>query len=504
MQNPATAASSVLPTQTASAQGAVQPSSGEATRTLDFSQTLSNSLSGDSSRARPGTSSGAQQTLQGAPAAVTGAKAVLPGVGLPPGGLSTQIDFSASRTAAAAVAPGVSAKGTAEKPGFKAKDSAPGRQASAPPSHAGANLALSLIGTPLVPPPPPVAIGLRSAAGVARESASALVAVTAKETQGELAATAAQAQSLASASSEPLLPSSAAGPGAAAVPGAIATGNEAAGGSAGAALSVGTQQMHQQASGAVPIAAVQNAGAPKNPVNGAESGGANAPSPAAATQTLADSQGSANQSSEQSSGRATPTLARLAESAAAFAVPPMPAQAQSSALQAESKPPEQSAAANLPGGSPAAPLEPGVPQISSASMLQSLHGSEMRVGLHSPEFGSISIATTLSPGNVAAQITLDHSALSRALAVHLPGIEEKLGSALGVTAKVEMQSGGPAAQSGSSSGQAGSGGGAQTSHQQVNPFLPGSAQAARESPPGSAIPSSIAPTVSSQRLSIQA
>ncbi len=79
--------------------------------------------------------------------------------------------------------------------------------------------------------------------------------------------------------------------------------------------------------------------------------------------------------------------------------------------------------------------------INTARVLQSMNGTEMRVGMHSQEFGSISIATSVTPGGVAAQIALDHGALSRALASHLPSIEDKLGSALGVPARVELRDG---------------------------------------------------------------
>lgn len=92
----------------------------------------------------------------------------------------------------------------------------------------------------------------------------------------------------------------------------------------------------------------------------------------------------------------------------------------------------------VPGASQGAEPQP----INTARVLQSMNGTEMRVGIHSQEFGSISIATSVSPGGVAAQIALDHGALSRALATHLPGIEDRLGSALGVSARVEVRDGG--------------------------------------------------------------
>ncbi len=96
--------------------------------------------------------------------------------------------------------------------------------------------------------------------------------------------------------------------------------------------------------------------------------------------------------------------------------------------------------------------------INTAQVLGRMNGTEMRVGMRSEEFGSISIQTSVSPGNVVAQIALDHSALGRALAVHLPAMEEKLGTALGVTARVELRD--TALQSsmqGSNSGAAGNG-----------------------------------------------
>jgi hypothetical protein len=77
--------------------------------------------------------------------------------------------------------------------------------------------------------------------------------------------------------------------------------------------------------------------------------------------------------------------------------------------------------------------------LNSAQLIQSVHGSEMRLGMNSAEFGNISINTTLSHQTLSAQISMDHSALGNALAMHLPAIEEKLGSAYGLQAKVELR-----------------------------------------------------------------
>ncbi len=118
-------------------------------------------------------------------------------------------------------------------------------------------------------------------------------------------------------------------------------------------------------------------------------------------------------------------------------------------------PTSQSGAMHLPDSNAA---NPALPQINTARVLGSMAGTELRVGMHSQEFGSVSIATSVSPGGVAAQIALDHAELGKALAAHLPGIEEKLGHALGVQARVEVLGTGTGVGSGGSAPREGSGG----------------------------------------------
>ena len=78
--------------------------------------------------------------------------------------------------------------------------------------------------------------------------------------------------------------------------------------------------------------------------------------------------------------------------------------------------------------------------MNTARVLQSMQGAEMRVGMHSAEFGSISIATSVSAGGgLAAQIAVDHNGLSQAITAHLPGMEQRLEGALGVNARVEVR-----------------------------------------------------------------
>jgi hypothetical protein len=82
------------------------------------------------------------------------------------------------------------------------------------------------------------------------------------------------------------------------------------------------------------------------------------------------------------------------------------------------------------------------PTLSGARLIQSIHQSEMKLGMNSAEFGNISISTSVTHQALSAQISLDHSELGRALAAHLPAMEEKLSNAYGLQAKVEVNDGG--------------------------------------------------------------
>ena len=93
--------------------------------------------------------------------------------------------------------------------------------------------------------------------------------------------------------------------------------------------------------------------------------------------------------------------------------------------------------------------------IHVARVLESVHGSEMRVGMRTEEFGTISVTTSVNREQIATQISFDHGDLGRMLATHLPGMQEKLGSETGLHATIEvLDRGGNGHQSGSSSGSA--------------------------------------------------
>ncbi len=116
--------------------------------------------------------------------------------------------------------------------------------------------------------------------------------------------------------------------------------------------------------------------------------------------------------------------------------------------------PSTPAATNVPVASAETVVIPGA---SSAQLIQSAGQTEMRLGMHSAEFGNISISTSVSHQTISAQISLDHSELGRALAVHLPAIEAKLGSAYGLEASVQLRHESAASRAATDSGQTGGG-----------------------------------------------
>lgn len=90
----------------------------------------------------------------------------------------------------------------------------------------------------------------------------------------------------------------------------------------------------------------------------------------------------------------------------------------------------------------------GTAGISTAKLVQTINNSEMRVGLHSSEFGAISIRTILSQQQMQAHILVDHNELVSALSVHIPSIQAKLGSEYGVHASIELNQSGAGFSSG--------------------------------------------------------
>lgn len=80
-------------------------------------------------------------------------------------------------------------------------------------------------------------------------------------------------------------------------------------------------------------------------------------------------------------------------------------------------------------------------RIDTARVMQSMSQSEMRVGMHSAEFGEISIRTSVTPQQMMAQISVDHGDLGKAISAHIPAMEQKLGGETGLRALVEVNQG---------------------------------------------------------------
>ncbi len=109
------------------------------------------------------------------------------------------------------------------------------------------------------------------------------------------------------------------------------------------------------------------------------------------------------------------------------------------------------AAAPAPAAT-ATPLSAQVPApqpvINMAKLIQSVGQTEMRVGLRSEEFGTISIRTSSTRDSISTQISVDHSELASALSTHVPEMQTRLGGSQTATVQIDF-SGHNAGQSGS-------------------------------------------------------
>lgn len=76
--------------------------------------------------------------------------------------------------------------------------------------------------------------------------------------------------------------------------------------------------------------------------------------------------------------------------------------------------------------------------INTARVIQTMSESEMRVGMHSSDFGDISIRTSVSQQQMMAQISVDHRDLSSAISARIPAVQAKLGNEFGLNASIEV------------------------------------------------------------------
>jgi hypothetical protein len=86
--------------------------------------------------------------------------------------------------------------------------------------------------------------------------------------------------------------------------------------------------------------------------------------------------------------------------------------------------------------------------INAAKVIQTMNQSEMHVGMHSADFGEISIRTSVSQQHMTAEISVDHTELGKAISAHIPAMREKLGD-MGLRAAVVVSQG-PGSSSGGS------------------------------------------------------
>ncbi len=63
--------------------------------------------------------------------------------------------------------------------------------------------------------------------------------------------------------------------------------------------------------------------------------------------------------------------------------------------------------------------------------------SEMRVGMHSNDFGNISISTSATRDLISARISLEHGELARTLATHLPEMQAKFGANQAMNVRID-------------------------------------------------------------------
>jgi hypothetical protein len=80
----------------------------------------------------------------------------------------------------------------------------------------------------------------------------------------------------------------------------------------------------------------------------------------------------------------------------------------------------------------------GISDLNAARLIQSMSQSEMRLGMHSAEFGDISVRTSVSAQQVQAQIEVDHNELGNAISAHISSLEAKLGNDFGLHASIEV------------------------------------------------------------------
>lgn len=83
-----------------------------------------------------------------------------------------------------------------------------------------------------------------------------------------------------------------------------------------------------------------------------------------------------------------------------------------------------------------------LPGINVARVLQSMNGSEMRVGMSTADLGDIAVRTTVSSQQMVAQISVSHADLGDTISNYIPAVQQKLDADFGLHATIEVNQGG--------------------------------------------------------------
>jgi hypothetical protein len=134
--------------------------------------------------------------------------------------------------------------------------------------------------------------------------------------------------------------------------------------------------------------------------------------------------------------------------------------------------------------------------INAAKLVQTMGETEMRVGLHSNEFGAISIRTSVSQQQMLAQISLNHIGLSQAISAHVASMQTKLGNDYGLNMLIQVNH-----QAASTAGQSNS---QQREQSASAPTVPVEGAAVPADPDVGISPAVLAGTSSGYRLDIRA
>jgi hypothetical protein len=176
----------------------------------------------------------------------------------------------------------------------------------------------------------------------------------------------------------------------------------------------------------------------------------------AGSSTGSQTGGQATQHSAADASQAAPVIAKAPDATAAVAQSVAPHSTSHTAGTGTTESNKDVASQNNRGSEAA--MSPSDPEenvtrssINTSKLMQTMSESEMRVGMHSSEFGSISIRTTVSPQQMLTQISTDHTDLGQAISAHAASVETKLGNDSGLRTLIEVNQ-----QAATSSGNSGS------------------------------------------------